>query len=170
MRVNLIQHWESNWFNIESQVDSTLKVKLTQHWKSSRLNIESQIYSTIRIKMTQHWKSNWLKYLPGRIIIPPVTQLLRSKWLNFFSRCTARKNWVILTYNVGSNFSSASDSTFTVKMTQFFLLVHWAKKISHFDLKSWVEFKFCQWLNCLSQNDSIFSIGATERKNWVILT
>ena len=27
----------------------------------------------------------------SRIIVPPVNQLLRSKWLNFFSRCTERK-------------------------------------------------------------------------------
>ena len=42
------------------------------------------------------------------------------------------KNWVILTYKVGSNFSTASDSTFRVKMTQFFLSVHWGKKIESF--------------------------------------
>ena len=27
----------------------------------------------------------------GRILVPPVTQLIRSKWLNFFSLCTERK-------------------------------------------------------------------------------
>ena len=37
-----------------------------------------------------------------RIMVQPVTQLLRSKWLNFFSRCTERKNWVILTLKVES--------------------------------------------------------------------
>ena len=108
--VKLTQHWESNWLNIESQIDSTLRVKLTQHWESNWLNIESQIGSTLRVKLTQHWELNWLNIvcqidsnilqlltLPGRIIISPVTQLLRSKWLIFFSRCTERKNWVSLT-------------------------------------------------------------------------
>ena len=116
LRVKLTQHWESNWLNIESQTDSTLRVKLTQHWESNWLNIESQIGSTMsqigstmRVKFTQIFSN-----LPGRIIISPVTQLLRSKWLNFFSRFRERKNWVIWTKKFGSNFSSASDSTFQI--------------------------------------------------------
>ena len=36
--------------------------------------------------------------------------------------------------------------------------------MSHFDLLSWVEFLFRQWLNFLSQNDSIFSLGALREK------
>ena len=39
------------------------------------------------------------------------------------------------------------------------------EKLSHFDLKSWVEFWFHQWLNFLSQNDSIISLGALREKN-----
>ena len=89
--------FESNWLNIESLIDSTLRVKLTQHWEPDWLNIDSQVDSTLRVKLTQHWESNWLNIgsqidsnnfqlltLPGRIIIPPVTQLLKSKWLNFY--------------------------------------------------------------------------------------
>ena len=96
LRVKLTQHWESNWLNIESLIDSTLRIKLTQHWESNWLNIESLIGSTWRVKLAQHWESSWLNIeskidsnilqlltLPGRIIIPPVTQLLRSKWINF---------------------------------------------------------------------------------------
>ena len=95
-----VDNWrifESNWFKINSQIDSTLRVKLTQHWESNSLNIESQVDWTLRVKFTQHWESNSLNIespidsnilqlltLLGRIIIPPVTQLLRSKWLNFF--------------------------------------------------------------------------------------
>ena len=59
LRVELIQHWESNWLNIESQIDSTLRVKLTQYWESIWLNIESQFDSTLRVKLTQHRESNW---------------------------------------------------------------------------------------------------------------
>ena len=75
-----------------SQIDSTLRVKLTQHWESNWLNIESQIDSTLKVKFTEHWESMdsnilQLPTLPGRILFPPVTQLFRSKWLNFFSRC-----------------------------------------------------------------------------------
>ena len=50
-------------------------------------------------------------------------------------------------------------------MTQFFLSVHWEKKkMSHFALKSWVEFWFHQWLNFKGQNDSIFSLDALRGK------
>ena len=60
----------------------------------------------------------------SRIIVPPVTQLLRSKWLNLFSRCTERKNesfwpkilgqdfFLSVTQLFRSNFSSASVSIF----------------------------------------------------------
>ena len=39
-----------NVYNIHvgSQIDSTLRVKLTQHWESNWLNIESQIDLTLR--------------------------------------------------------------------------------------------------------------------------
>ena len=54
-------------------------------------------------------------------------------------------------------------------MTQFFLSVHREKKLSHFDLKSWVtggikirpNFFRSKWLNFFAQ--------CTEGKNWVIL-
>ena len=55
------------------------------------------------------------------------------------------------------------DSTFKVKMTQFFLSVHWEKKLSHLDLKSWVEFCFHQWLNFLGQMTQFF-YRCTEKK------
>ena len=125
IRPGKVGNWrifESNWLNIKSQIDSTLRVKLTlniesligstlrvklaQHWESNWLNIESQIDSTLRVKLTQHWESNWLKY-------SPVTHFARS------------------------NYNSSSDSTFKVKMTQFFLSVHWEKKLSQFDIKKW---------------------------------
>ena len=81
----MAQHWESNWLNIVSQVDLTLRVKLTQHWESSWLNIESQIEFNILQLLT----------LRGQIIVPPVTQRLMSKWLNFFSLSTERKIFIL---------------------------------------------------------------------------
>ena len=72
--------------------------------------------------MSEKIESFWPKKL-GWILIPPVTQLFKST--EFFLSVHWEKNWVILTYKVGSNFVSASDSTFKVKMTHFFLSVHW---------------------------------------------
>ena len=159
----MAQQWESSWLNIESQIDSTLRVKLIQHCESnwlkyfpvthfSRSNYISASDSLLRSKWLNFFSrcterkilSFWPKKL-GQISVPPVTQLLGSKWLNFFSWCTERKIesfWpkklgrILIppvTQKVGSNFRSSSDSTFKDKMT-------------------------------------IFSLGALREKNWVILT
>ena len=45
-------------------------------------------------------------------------------------------------------------------MTQSFLSVHQEKKLSHFDLKSWVTGEIKIWYIFLGQNDSIFSLSA----------
>ena len=76
IRPGKVGNWrifESNWLNIKSQIDSTLRVWLTQHWESNWLNIESQIDSRLRVKLTQHWESDWLKY-------SPVTHFARSNY------------------------------------------------------------------------------------------
>ena len=58
-------------------------------------------------------------------------------------------------------------------MTQFFLSVHWEKKLTHFDLKSWVTGGTKIRPDFLGQNDSIFSLSAREKiesfdpKSWV---
>ena len=150
IRQGKVDNWkifESNWLNVNSQIDSTLRVKLTQHWEPNSLNIESQIHSTLRVKFTQHWESNWLKHwesnwlniesqidsnilqlltLPGRIIIPPVTQLLRSKWLNFFSRSTERKN-SHFDKKLGQILVPPVTQLFRPKWLNFFQSVHWEK-------------------------------------------
>ena len=129
IRPGKVDNWrifESKWLNIKSQIESTLRVKLTQHWESNWLNIESQIYSTLRVKLTQHLKVK-------------LTQLCESNWLNIESQIDSNI-FQLATHFALSNYNSASDSTFKVIMTQFFLSVHWEKKLSHFDQKSWVKF------------------------------
>ena len=56
-----------------SQIDSQYRVKLTLNTESNWLSIPSQ------------FDSNILQLL--RILVPPVTQLFRSKWLHFFFQC-----------------------------------------------------------------------------------
>ena len=43
--VKLARYWVSNWLDIESQIDSILRVLLTRYWESNWLDIESQIES-----------------------------------------------------------------------------------------------------------------------------
>ena len=49
-------------------------------------------------------------------------------------------------------------------MTQFFLSVQREKKLSHFDLKSWVTGEIKLKPNFLGQNDSMFSLSAPREK------
>ena len=72
--VKLTRYWESNWqFDslTQSQIE-ILRVKLTI-W----LSIPSQFHSNIL----------QLLGIPGRILVPPMTQFFRSKWLHFFFQC-----------------------------------------------------------------------------------
>ena len=156
LRVKMTQHlFDSNWLNIKSQIDSTLRVKLTQHLESNWLNIESQIGSTLRVKWTQYWESNWLN-IESQIdstLRVKLTQHWESNWLKYSP----------VTHFARSNYNSASDSTFKVKITQFFFSVHWEKPLGQFDFKNWVKFQFRQWLNFFGPNDSIFLIVHWEK-------
>ena len=170
--------FESNWLNIKSQIDSTLRVKLTQHWEYNWLNIESQVGSTLRVKLTQHWELNWfniespidsnilqLLTLPNWIIIPPVTQLLRSKWLNFFSRCTERKIESFWPKKLGQILVPPVTQLLWSKWLNYFsrcterkIESFWPKKNgSNFGSDSDSTFR---------QNDSIFFSWCTERKKY----
>ena len=59
---------------------------------------------------------------------------------------------------------NSNDSTFWDKMTQFFLSEHREKKLSHFDLKSWVTGGIRILPNFVRQNDSIFHSVHREKK------
>ena len=96
----------------------------------------SQIDSTLRVKLTQHWESNWLNIesLIGSTLRVKLTQHWELNWLKYSP----------VTHFSLSNYNSASDSTFRVKMTHFFLGAmrkkesFWPKKLSHL---SWIETK-----------------------------
>ena len=56
----------------------------------------------------------------GWIIVPPVTQVLRSKWLNFFSRCTERKIESFWPKKLGQIFVPPVTQLFRSKWLNFF--------------------------------------------------
>ena len=70
--------FESNWLDIESQFE------LTQYTVTAyeRVNLNLLLISS-------QFDSNNLQLLgiPGRILVPSVTQLVRSQWLHFFIQC-----------------------------------------------------------------------------------
>ena len=88
LRVKLTRYWESIWLNNQSQIDKFE----TRYWESNWLDIESQINSIMRAKLSiwlsisSQFDSNILQLfgIPGKILVPPVTQHFRSKWLHFF--------------------------------------------------------------------------------------
>ena len=51
------------------------------------ISIDWRIFESNRLSISSQFESNILQLLeiPGRILVPPVTQLFRSKWLHFFS-------------------------------------------------------------------------------------
>ena len=86
------QYLVSLTLNIES-FDSQYEVNLTLNIESIWLSASSQLDSQYRVSLTLNIESIWLKcslitWNPGSIFIPPVNQLFRSKWLNFFFQCT----------------------------------------------------------------------------------
>ena len=114
--------YESNWLDIESQIDSILRVKLTRNWESYWLEIESQIDSKLRVKLTiwfsilNQFTSNILQSLGirGRILSPLVTQLFRSKWLYFsFSEIVL---WIELMHSFPSLSSLGSNNRGLAKL------------------------------------------------------
>ena len=89
----LVIHWKKKWshFDLKSWVTGKTKIRhgIPSNWKifeSNWLDIESFI-----INLTQIF-SNWLLGIPGRILVPPVTQLFGSKWLHFFFQCRSALN------------------------------------------------------------------------------
>ena len=90
----LVIHWKKKWshFDLKSWVTGGTKIRPgipsnRRMIESNWLDIESQILNWLSI--SNQFDSNILQLLgiPGRILVPPVTQLFRSKWLNFFFQC-----------------------------------------------------------------------------------
>ena len=103
-RVNLILNIESIWLSISSQFDSQYRVNLTLNIESIWFSISSQFDSQYRVNLTLNVESIWLSIssqfdsnilqllrIPGWILVPPVTQLFRSKWLHFFFQWTTAR-------------------------------------------------------------------------------
>ena len=84
----------------------------------------------------------------------------------FFSQCTMRKNWVILTLKFGSNFCSASDWIFLGQNDSFFSLTKRKQKTWVILTKKFgLNFSSASDSIFLGQNDSFFfSLGARSKK------
>ena len=67
-----IKSWVTGWTKIQPGIQSNWRI-----FESIWLSRSSQFYSNIL----------QLLGIPGRILVPPVTQLFRSKWFHFFLQC-----------------------------------------------------------------------------------
>ena len=106
----------------------------------------------------------------SQILILPVTQLLGAKWLNFFLGAQSEKIESFWPKKLGRISIPPVTQPFKSKWLNFFSRCTERKKLSHFDLKSWVEFWFRKWQLLRSNISDYFFSRCTERKNWDILT
>ena len=114
--VKLTRHWKSIWLNNQySQFDSQYRVNLTLNIESIWHSISSQFDTQYRIKLTINIESIWLSISSQFDYQYRVNLTLDIESISL--------KYSPITRNPGSNFSSATDSTFEVKMTPFFLSV-----------------------------------------------
>ena len=93
--------------------------------------------------------------------IPPVTQLFKSKWLNFFSRCTERKIKSFWPKKLCRISVPPVTQLLRSKWLNFFSRCT-EKNLSHFDLKSWVTWVETKTFK-LKKNIYIYIVLVTQR-------
>ena len=93
IKYNSVLHWKKKWshFDLKSWVHGGTKFRprIPSNWRifeSKWLSISNQY----------DWNILQLLGIPGRILVPPVTQLFRSKWLHFFFQCTLARTRLFL--------------------------------------------------------------------------
>ena len=99
----------------KSVAENEMNVQLNGHWKKkkwSHFDLKSWVNGGSKIRSVINWLviGEYLSQINSNF---KLTLNIESIWLKYFP----------INRNSGSNFSSASDSTFYVKMTQFFLSV-----------------------------------------------
>ena len=67
---------------LEEKIESFWPKKLSHWWNANWLSISSQFDSNILQQL--------LLGIQGRVLVPPVTQFFRSKWLHFFFHCCSQ--------------------------------------------------------------------------------
>ena len=131
--------WLCEWaFSITITLKEKLKTfwhKKLSHWRSKNLTRDSEKLDNIWVKSTRYWESNCqfdsnvhqVLGIPGRISVPPLTRLFRSKCVHFFSQRSLIQ-WVVKgTMILCSN--STPGTNFCVSLTKFFLHCQGSRKI-----------------------------------------
>ena len=89
---------KENWSHFDLKCWVTGETKTRPRFPDTILRVWLSISSLFNSNILQ------LFWIPGRILVPPVTQLFRSKWLDFFFQCiacifiTALLSWLV--YNI----------------------------------------------------------------------
>ena len=122
----------------------------------------------LSVKESEKLESFWYKNL-GQILVPPVIQFFYVKMILFFSLgAQSKKIESFWPKNLGQILVPPVFQFFLGQNDLFFSQCTMGKKMSHFDLKIWVKFLFCQWLNFFRSKWLIFSLSKRKRKNWVL--
>ena len=115
--------------------------------------------------LSVHWEkieSFWPKKL-GQILVPPVTQLLGSKWLNYFSRCTEPNIQSFWPKKLGQILVPLVTQLLGSKCVNFFSLCT-DRKIESFWPKKLGRILIPPVTQLYKSNDSIISLGALREK------
>ena len=103
----IFHHWLDFWKTVLVNINSGLQfvaVTSVLHWKKKRSHFDLKCWVTDGTKIRPDIQSNWrifesiwltisspfdsniiqLLEISGRILVPPATQLFRSKWFHFF--------------------------------------------------------------------------------------
>ena len=107
--MHLLLEWYStifstgNEFHYQNYITARTDSGIQWKKKWSHFDLKSWVTSGTKIRpgIPSNWKifeSNWLSILQllgilGRILVHPMTQLFRSKWLHFFVQCLAFSSW-----------------------------------------------------------------------------
>ena len=135
-------------------------------WGRINYNRPRQQSNEALIFQSKRWIICWLNLYTYKSLVILLAWLI--VWLLEAVRRFGNSRVQSTCYESWSNNSSASDSTFKVKMTQCFLSVHWEKNwvilackfgskfCSTSNSTFLVKLLFCQRLNLFGQNDSFF--------------
>ena len=131
------------------------------HWKKKRSHFDLKNWVTggkkIRLVIPSNWRifeSNWLDikseivlnilqllWIPGWILVPPVTLLFRAKWLHFSFSVDLFQQFYCLLFRVNLCVSIYWSSFSTVSLVKFFLALKLTNCLYRLWIKSILLFK-----------------------------
>ena len=120
------EHWKKKWSHFDLKIESLAQLKF-----DPRFRVIGEYLNQIIVNLTLNIESIWLSISSQFTLNIESIRLSISSQFDSQYRVNSTLNiesirlkYYPIIHNLGSNFSSACDSKFQVKMTPFFLSVH----------------------------------------------